>query len=131
MLSLIASVWWEVCGLWSDGIAPWGRSASRRGDRRHRFRGIAIFSLYIAGCWLFPGREQVVPYSTQTLKRLRPAWFRQDLIALLNLLQQQKIKRLIAQRFRLAEARQAHKLLGKAGVIGKIVLVPNRSSPGP
>jgi NADPH:quinone reductase-like Zn-dependent oxidoreductase len=67
----------------------------------------------------------VIPYSIQTLKRLRPALFRQDLIALFDLLQQQKIKPLIAQRFPLVEARQAHELLGKGGVTGKIVLVRN------
>jgi hypothetical protein len=56
----------------------------------------------IAGIWLLPGRKRVVPYSIQTLKRLKPALFRQDLIALFELLQQQKIKPLIAQRFPLA-----------------------------
>ncbi len=54
--------------------------------------------------------------------------FRQDLIALFDLLQQQKIKPLIAQRFPLAESRHAQELLGKGGVIGKIVRVPNGSS---
>jgi NADPH2:quinone reductase len=105
-----------------------GRLASGRPGRRHRFRGIAIFGLYIAGGWLLPGRKRVVPYSIQWLKRLRPAWFRQDVIALFDLLQQQQIKPLIAQRFPLAEARQAHELLGKGGVTGKIVLVRNGSS---
>jgi NADPH:quinone reductase len=105
-----------------------GRLASGRGGRRHRYRAIAIFGLYIAGGWLFPGRKRVVPYSIQTLKRLKPAWFRQDLIALFSLLQQKKIKPLIAQRFPLAEARQAHDLLGKGGVVGKIVLVHNEAS---
>ena len=71
----------------------------------------------------------MVPYSIQWLKRLRPAQFRQDLSTLFDLLQQQKIKPLIAQRFPLAEARQAQELLGKGGVTGKIVLVRNRSSP--
>ncbi len=97
-----------------------GRLAS---GRRHRFHGIAIFALYIAGGWLLPGRKRVVPYSIQWLKRLRPALFRQDLTALLDLLQQKRIKPLIAQRFPLAEARRAHELLGKEGVTGKIVLV--------
>jgi len=105
-----------------------GRLASGRPGRRHRFRGIAIFGLYIAGGWLLPSRKRVVPYSIQWLKRLRPAWFRQDLIALFDLLQQKRIKPLIAQRFPLAEARHAHELLGKGGVTGKIVLVPNGSS---
>jgi NADPH2:quinone reductase len=81
--------------------------------------------LYIAGGWLLPGRKRVVPYSIQTLKRLKPALFKQDLTALLDLLQQKKIKPLIAQRFPLAEARRAHELLGKEGVTGKIVLVPS------
>jgi len=97
-----------------------GRLAS---GRRHRFHGIAIFALYIAGGWLLPGRKRVIPYSIQWLKRLRPALFRQDLTALLDLLQQKKIKPLIAQRFPLAEGRRAHELLGKEGVTGKIVLV--------
>jgi NADPH2:quinone reductase len=105
-----------------------GRLTSGRSGGRHRFRRIALFGVYIAGGWLLPGRKRVVPYSIQWLKRLRPALFRQDLIALLNLLQQQKIKPLIAQQFPLAEARHAHELLGKGGVIGKIVLVPNGSS---
>jgi NADPH2:quinone reductase len=105
-----------------------GRLASGQSGRRQRFRAIAIFGLYIAGGWFFPGRKRVVPYSIQWLKRLRPALFRQDLIALFDLLQQRKIKPLIAQRFPLAEARHAHELLGKGGVIGKIVLVPSGSS---
>jgi hypothetical protein len=84
--------------------------------------------LYIAGGWLLPGRKRIVPYSIQTLKRLKPALFRQDLIALLALLQQQKIKPLIAQRFPLVEARHAQELLGKGGVIGKIVLARDGSS---
>jgi NADPH:quinone reductase-like Zn-dependent oxidoreductase len=100
-----------------------GRSASGHSNRRHRFRPIAIFGLYIAGGWLLPGRKRVAPYSIQWLKRLRPALFRQDLIALFDLLQQHKIKPLIARRFPITEARQAHELLGKTGVTGKIVLV--------
>lgn len=61
-----------------------------------------------------------------TLKRLKPALLRQDLITLLDLLHQQKIKPLIVQRFPIAEARQAQELLGKGGVTGKIVLVCSR-----
>jgi NADPH2:quinone reductase len=81
--------------------------------------------LYIALSWLFPGRKRVVPYSIQTLKRLKPELFRQDLATLLNLLKQKNIKPLIAQQFPLTEARKAHELLGKGGVTGKIVLICN------
>jgi NADPH2:quinone reductase len=110
------------------GSLSGGRLASGRSGRRRRFRAIAIFGLYIAGGWLLPGRKRVVPYSIQWLKRLRPRWFRQDLIALFDLLQQKKIAPLIAERFPLVAARHAHELLGKGGVTGKIVLVPNASS---
>jgi NADPH2:quinone reductase len=106
-----------------------GRLASGRSGRRDRFRGIAIFGVFIVGGWLLPGRKRVVPYSIQWLKRLRPAWFREDLITLFDLLEQQKIKPLIACRFPLAEARQAHELLGKGGVTGKIVLACNGPAP--
>ncbi|HWC19248.1 MAG TPA: medium chain dehydrogenase/reductase family protein [Terriglobales bacterium] len=99
-------------------------SASRRSGR-HRFRALAIFGLYIAVSWLLPGRRRVVPYSIQWLKRRRPKLFRQDLNALFGLLQEQQIKPVVTQRFALGEARQAHELLAKGGVVGKIVLIPN------
>ena len=118
-------------------VVGYGLSTSLRGEgltssrpgRRQRFRGTAVFALYIAGGFILPGRKRVIPYSIQTLKRWKPEWFRQDLIALLELLRQQKIKPLIAHRFRLAEARQAQEMLGKGGVTGKIVLVSDGSPP--
>jgi len=108
-----------------------GRLASGRSGRRDRFSRLAIFGLYIAGGWLFPGRKRVVPYSIQWLKRLKPTLFRQDLITLFDLLQQQKIQPLVAQRFPLAEAQRAHELLGQGGVTGKIVLVCDGPAPAP
>jgi NADPH2:quinone reductase len=104
------------------GSLSGGRSSGRSGGR-HPYRGIAIFGLYIAAGWILPGRKRVTPYSIQTLKRLKPEWFRQDLVALFELLQKQRIKPLIAQRLPLTNARDAHELLGQGGVIGKIVLV--------
>lgn len=110
------------------GSLQGGRSTSKRSGSRHRFRAIAIFGLYIVLGWVLPGRRRVVPYSIQTLKRLKPELFRQDLIALFGLLEEKKIKPLIAQRFPLADARRAHELLGNGGVTGKIVLVLDGSS---
>lgn len=100
-----------------------GRLASGRSGRRQRGRGIRMFVMYSAAGWLLPGRKRIAVYSIQWLKRIRPAMFRQDLTALFDLLQQQKIKPLIAQRVPLVEARRAHELLGNEGVTGKIVLV--------
>ncbi len=104
-----------------------GRLAAGRSGGRHRLRGISSFPLYIAAGWLFPGRKRVVPYSIQWLKRLKPAWFRQDLMALFELLRRRQIRPLIARRFSFVEARSAQELLGNGGVTGKIVLVPATS----
>jgi NADPH:quinone reductase-like Zn-dependent oxidoreductase len=132
-----AHIWHSREALRPGGrVVAYGNTTSLRGEglasgrpgRRNRLHGIPIYAVYIAGSWLLPGRKRVVPYSIQTLKRLKPEMFRQDLIALFDLLQQKKIKPLIAQRFPLAEARQAQELLGNGGVTGKIVLVRNGSS---
>jgi NADPH2:quinone reductase len=132
-----AHIWHSRQALRPGGrVVAYGNTTSLRGEglasgrpgRRNRLHGIPIYGLYIVGGWLLPSRKRVIPYSIQTLMRLRPAMFRQDLITLFDLLQQQKIKPIIAQRFPLAEARQAQELLGKGGVIGKIVLVPNGQS---
>ena len=132
-----AHLWQSRAALRPGGkVVGYGNTTSLRGEglgasrtgRRNRLHGLPIYALYIAAGCLLPGRKWVVPYSIQTLKRLKPALFRQDLIALLNLLQQKKLKPLIAQQFPLTEARQAHELLGRGGVLGKVVLVMNRSS---
>jgi len=114
-------------------VVGYGNTTSLRGEglgtgRRNRLHGIPIYALYIVGGWLLPGQKRVVPYSIQTLKRLKPDLFRQDLVTLLDLLRQRKIKPIIAQRFPLAEARQAQELLAKGGVVGKIVLALNGAS---
>lgn len=101
--------------------------ASNRPGRRNRLHGIPIYSVYIAGGLILPDKKRIVPYSIQTLMRLKPKMFRQDLITLFELLQQKKIKPLIAQRIPLTEARHAHELLGNGGVTGKIVLVTDGS----
>ena len=93
---------------------------------RHRFRALAIFALYIALSLLLPGRKRVIPYSIQWLKRRKPELFRQDLSALFELLEEKKIRPLVEQRFPLTEARRAHELLVKGGIVGKIVLIPNQ-----
>jgi NADPH2:quinone reductase len=114
------------------GVVGYGLSTSLRGEgltssrpgRRQRFRGTAAFAAYILAARLLPGRRRIVPYSIQTVKRLKPAWFLEDLTVLLGLLQRRDISPLIAERLPLTQARRAHELLERGGVIGKIVLVP-------
>jgi NADPH2:quinone reductase len=102
-----------------------GRMASSAPSGRHPIRESAILGWYILRNWFLPGHKSMVPYSIQWLMRLKPAWFRHDLLTLFDLLQQKKINPLIAQRVPLCQARCAHELLGSGGVIGKIVLTPN------
>ncbi len=73
--------------------------ASGRSGHRQRLRGMLTVGLHVAGSWFLPGRKRVVPYSIQWLERVKPALFRQDLVALFDLLGQKRIKPLIAQRF--------------------------------
>jgi NADPH2:quinone reductase len=101
-----------------------GRVAS--GSRgRHPISASAELGWYVMRNWFKPGRKRMAPYSIQWLMRFKPAWFRNDLLALLDLLKQGKIKPLIARRLPLKEARGAHEMLGEGSVLGKIVLVPN------
>jgi len=101
-----------------------GRMASGRGGR-HPIRESAELGWYIVRNWFKFGRKSMIPYSIQWLMRIKPAWFRDDLLKLLDLLKQGKIKPLIARRLPLEEARRAHEMLGEGGVLGKIVLLPN------
>jgi NADPH2:quinone reductase len=101
-----------------------GRMASRS-EGRHPFRESVVLGGFILRNWFKPGRKSMVPYSIQWLMRFRSAWFRHDLLTLLDLLKEGKIKPLIAQRLPLEEARHAHEMLGEGGVLGKIVLLPN------
>jgi NADPH2:quinone reductase len=101
-----------------------GRMASPSGGR-HPIRESAELGWYILRNWFKPGRKSMIPYSIQWLMRFKPVWFRNDLLALLDLLKQGEIKPLIAQRLPLQEARRAHEMLGEGGVLGKIVLLPN------
>jgi len=96
---------------------------SSRPGRRRRAGGSARFLGYILASLVLPGRKRIVPYSIQWLMRLRPAMFRQDLTALFELLRQHQIKPLVAERLPLVEAKRAHELLERGGVMGKIVLV--------
>jgi NADPH:quinone reductase-like Zn-dependent oxidoreductase len=88
-----------------------------------RLRGLATIGIFIAATYLIPGKKRTTPYSIQWLKRLRPAWYREDLVALLELLRQGKIEPIVAERIPLDEVASAHELLGSGSVMGKIVLL--------
>jgi NADPH:quinone reductase-like Zn-dependent oxidoreductase len=113
-------------------VITYGFQAKMRGGRmmsgasgRHPIRESAELGWYIVRNLFKPGRKAMVPYSIQWLMRIKPAWFRQDLMTLLDLLKEGRIRPLIAARLPLEDARLAHEMLGRGGVVGKIVLLPN------
>ncbi len=53
-----------------------------------------------------------------------PDWFREDFLALLELLRADKIHPVVAERLPLSDARRAHELLERLAATGKLVLVP-------
>jgi NADPH:quinone reductase-like Zn-dependent oxidoreductase len=98
------------------------------------------------GLWgLLSPRRRVVAYRIQKLHEGRqvvpvssgrpaplvgggprdPEWYREDFLALLELLQADKIHPVVAERLPLTEARRAHELLESSAATGKLVLVPS------
>jgi NADPH:quinone reductase-like Zn-dependent oxidoreductase len=106
-----------------------GRLASGRRHRRlRRLQYLATIGGPMAASYLLPANKRITTYSIQWLKRFRPAWYREDLSALLELLRQGKIKPIIAERIPLDEVTRAHELLGRGAVTGKVVLLCNTNS---
>jgi len=53
-----------------------------------------------------------------------PDWYREDFLALLQLLREDKIHPVVAERLPLADARRAHERLERSASVGKLVLIP-------
>ncbi len=106
-------------------LIGYGFGATLKEGRRHQIVSNIINWINVLALNLIPDRRKIIPYSIQTLKRRKPDWFREDLKILLNLLKQEKIKPIIAARMPLNQAVQAHELLGRGSVTGKIVLICN------
>jgi NADPH:quinone reductase len=83
-------------------------------------------SVFVRG--LIPGNRQVLLYHIAKLRQQHPDWYRQDLLALAELLAGGAIAPLIAMTIPLDEARRAHELLGHGGIIGTIVLTCNEKA---
>jgi NADPH:quinone reductase len=99
----------------------------RSGGRLVAYGGTPTADL---GAWLMMFTMNVVSderkfilYSIQTLKRLKPDWFHEDLILLFDMLKQGKIKPIVAAKMPINQASQAQELLASGSAKGKIVLI--------
>lgn len=72
---------------------------------------------------LWPGRR-VLSYRIAKLRDRHPAWFRDDLLHLTELLREGKIHPAVAERLPLGDARRAHESLERSAAAGRLVLVP-------
>jgi NADPH2:quinone reductase len=69
-------------------------------------------------------RRRVHGYRIDKLRNQHPEWFREDFLALLELLRRGEIHPVVSERLPLTEARRAHELLESSAATGKLVLVP-------
>ena len=63
-------------------------------------------------------------YRIDKLRNRHPEWFREDFLALLELLRGREIHPVVSERLSLTEVRRAHELLESSAATGKLVLVP-------
>ena len=81
-----------------------------------------IARLYL---WRFrPGRRRASFYSINLMRALHPAWFREDLARLFELLARGAIRPRVAGRIGFDEVPEAHRRLEAGGLEGKLVLCP-------
>src|SRR6266571_1984433 len=79
-------------------------------------------SIFLRG--LLSPRRRVRGYRIDKLRNRRPEWFREDFLALLELLRRGEIHPVVAERLPLTEVRRADELLESSAATGKLVLVP-------
>src|SRR5207247_7358482 len=72
---------------------------------------------------LLSPRRRVQGYRIDKLRNRRPEWFREDFLALLELLRRGEIHPVVAERLPLTDVRRAHELLESSAAAGKLVLV--------
>jgi NADPH2:quinone reductase len=73
---------------------------------------------------LLSPRRKVLTYRIAKLRDRHLDWLREDLLHLLELRREDKIRPLVAERLPLTEIRRAHELLQRSAAAGKLVLVP-------
>jgi NADPH2:quinone reductase len=99
----------------------YGISSAIRNSKIH-IASILAAAVLLGILSIIPGKS-IKLYGITQMKSHHPQWYREDLMTLFNLLVQKKIQPVIAQRFPLSEAAQAHGLLERSAVTGKIVLM--------
>jgi NADPH2:quinone reductase len=106
-------------------LCAFGYTAGVQAQRRMFAILMWMARLYLWG-WL-PGGKRVRFYSINAMRARHPAWFREDLKRLFELLASRAIRPRVAERISFDEVAEAHRRLEAGGLEGKLVLCPDLS----
>jgi NADPH2:quinone reductase len=104
-------------------LCAYGYTASVQAQRRMFTILMWLARLYLWG-WL-PGGKRARIYSINAMRARHPAWFREDLERLFELLAAGAIRPRVAERIFFDEVAEAHRRLEAGGLEGKLVLCPD------
>jgi NADPH:quinone reductase-like Zn-dependent oxidoreductase len=103
-----------------------GFSASVQAQQSMRAILMSIARMYL---WRFlPGGKHARFYSINVMRARHPAWFKEDLERLFDLLATGAIRPRVAERISFDEVAEAHRRLEAGGLEGKLVLCPDLPS---
>jgi NADPH:quinone reductase-like Zn-dependent oxidoreductase len=107
-------------------LCAYGYAGSVKPDRRMLTILMWIARLYL---WRWsPGSKRAGFFSVNVLRVQHPAWFREDLERLLNLLATGAIRPRVAERISFKAVAEAHRRLEAGGLEGRLVLCPDLES---
>jgi len=107
-------------------LVVFGYSSALTQGRRSR-RAWIKWNMQTASAFLWgllSPRRRVHGYRIDKLRNRHPEWFREDFLALLELIRRGEIHPVVSERLPLTEVRRAHELLESSAATGKLVLVP-------
>jgi len=117
----VTNLWYSYRALRADGqLICYGFSSAVRNSKIHVAAILA--SAALLGIFsIIPGKS-IKLYGITQMKSRHLQWYREDLMTLFDLLVQKRIQPVISQRLPLTQAAQAHILLERSAVTGKIIL---------
>jgi len=105
-------------------LIGYGQSRAFRDGRADRLAGAVGFLGGIMLPKLWPDGRSTVFYNAWSLEKSQPHAYAEDLAEVVRLLDAGEIAPVVARTMPLREAAQAHRLLERSAVVGKIVLLP-------
>jgi NADPH2:quinone reductase len=112
-------------------LCAYGYSANVQAERRLRSLLMWLVRVYVWRQMLgwLPGGKRLRLYSINLMRARHPAWFREDLERLFDMLAAGAIRPRVAERISFDEVAEAHRRLEAGGLEGKLVLCPDLKVP--